>query len=268
MAIFNEAFTDNLMVLNEKKTQEEYARRRFKEKNNFEPGKDDANIGTITDKASGKKYKVDMRKSKDIDLGNGKSKKRETFSDLDSEDSTIYLDKKFFHLKGSNKGERRDAVLQHEIGHQNLHNLNPKNNTVDSKNRTLDTYMSIHASKGSKYLTKDNIDRAQEYVDSSSASEYDVKKRKDGIEASKKYEKSNRKMPRFFEIEADRYAANHTSDNAVRKSLRNMRKEDKREAHNSGKRLTKSDNSESKDKYDIRSKALDDKDLKKSEIYK
>ena len=47
MAIFNELATD-LMVLNEKKTQEEYARRRFKEKYNFEPDKPGSNTGTIT----------------------------------------------------------------------------------------------------------------------------------------------------------------------------------------------------------------------------
>lgn len=57
MAYFNKETTLN--ILNEKKSTEEYHRRSFKKKYNFEPDKPGSDTGKIT--VDGKKYDVDMK---------------------------------------------------------------------------------------------------------------------------------------------------------------------------------------------------------------
>ena len=267
MPIFNEEYT--LIALNEMKTREEYARRSFKKKYNFKPDKPGSNVGTVTDQ-SGKKYRVDMRKSKYI-YDDGQSRmKRDTISDLDSENSDIYLSSnKFFKLKGSNKGERRDAVMQHELGHQNLHNINHKNNTVDPKKRTSNVYSTVkrdtnqnpndvHSSLGRHY-----------YLTSSKASDSDIKKRDSAFKLAGDLAKSS--VPsgstKSIEIEADRYAANRTSEGAMKKALRNAQRNEKVSARKNGDSNSKQ-NERAHNTYTIRSKALKNKTLRDSDVYK
>ena len=104
-----------------KKTHEEYAKEKFKKKYNFVPDKPGSSKGTI--EVDGKKYNIDIN-SDTIESKTG------------DKNGNIGVDNRFFKLKGSNKSERRDAALYHEIGHQSLHNSNPKSETVDSKNRS------------------------------------------------------------------------------------------------------------------------------------
>lgn len=247
MAIFNELATD-LMILNEKKTREEYARRRFKEKYNFEPDKPGSNTGTITDKA-GKKYKVDMKPGK-MDVGLGEidiPTSAEIYGD-NAKDSKINIDKNFFKIKGSHKGERRDAMLQHEIGHQNLHNAHAENKTVDKKNRTMEVYknvakgyvkdnsgVDVSSDKDVNRITSDgksahekrkeindNGETAKHYAKKLGSKE-ERKQRNADLEVAKHYEKKS-PHANAFEYEADRFAANRTSERAVKKGVSNAYK--------------------------------------------
>lgn len=282
MAIFNELATD-LMILNEKRSREDYHRESFKKKYKFEPSEEDKDIGTITDK-QGKKYKVDMRKSKTVDMDLGSFSipvPRSTSAKIDSKDSDIILDKNFFKLKGSNKNERRDAILQHEIGHQNLHNINPENKTVDKKNRDMSVFKNL--AKGTfkdqsgldiSGATIDHGTRkdfhdgggAKEYAASTTKDKNEKKQRRADLAAAKKYEGKGPHQ-NASEFEADRFAANRTSEGALKRALRDSYKNVYKD--NSGnkevrKYFTKSGTAD----MDRRTKALKDKDLRNAKTYK
>lgn len=289
MAIFNELATD-LMILNEKRSREDYHRESFKKKYKFEPSKEDKDIGTITDK-QGKKYKVDMRKSKTVDMDLGSFSipvPRSTSAIANSKDSEIILDKNFFKLKGSNKSERRDAILQHEIGHQNLHNINPENKTVDKKNRDIAVFKNfakgtvkdqsgLDISKDGGSLFGATIDHgtrkdfydgngAKEYAASATKDKNEKKQRRADLAAAKKYEGKGPHQ-NASEFEADRFAANRTSEGAVKRALRDSYKNVYKD--NSGnkevrKYFTKSGTAD----MERRTKALKDKDLRNAKTYK
>lgn len=332
MAIFNESYTE-LMVLNEKKTREEYAKRAIKKKYNFEPDKPGSSTGIITDK-QGKKYRVDFDSDK-------------TSAVTNSKDSKIYIGKEVYNLKGSHKGERRDAVLQHEIGHQNLHNINPDNRTVDRNKRSIKFFDKSIENAGkdltgkdinseniddlrqiahsmapkSRYSIHSEIDRSKSRdeikkiiyrrLHNKSGYEFTVpdedtqKKRDNDYEKAEKYSKKDiNSHANAEEFEADRFAANRTSERAIKKSLSELNKKGRKdrrkyfqkranvqngyvsddvksgytskdEAKNLRKKIdnwknTNEKNSENERKTDFeqRSKALKDKDLRKAKTYK
>ena len=114
----------NLML--EKKTREEYAVDKFKKRYKFEPDEPGSKTGTIT--VNGEKHRVDIDHNKylmgkeTIDPVTGKGVEyaqipRYTSTDLTS--GKITLGKEYFSRVKNQK--RRDAVLNHEIGHKKLH---------------------------------------------------------------------------------------------------------------------------------------------------
>lgn len=286
MAIFNEYDTNIFLVaINEKKTHEEYAREKFKKKYHFVPNSPGSSEGTI--KVNGEQYKVD------IDSKVSKSKS-----------DAIGLDKKFFNLKGSHDSERRDAVLQHEIGHQKLHTVNSNGSKIDTKNRSQKMFrntvdnsiknslgvdlntdaneamrrschgkslihrLSNQMSNGQarEFIYK-NISNEDEFL--ANTSEEDQKRRDKDFETAKKYEKPECNHVKAEEFEADRYAANRTSKSAVKKALSNSNKLSKKESR---KDLSEKDKKklsiEAEEDYKQRSKALKDKDLQDAKTYK
>lgn len=286
-----------LMILQEKKTREQYARDKFKKKYNFKPDKPGADTGTIT--KDGKTYRIDMKKSNSMELydtdGGVNKVNRNTMADLNDKHSGINLGREFFKLKGSNKGSRRDAILSHEIGHQNLHNVNPENKTVDKKNRTEEVTKNvikgIVKDTGQEASDKD-IDTFAKYLNkNNNSSKEDKDKRNNSLNSAKKYE-TNKPHQNAAEYEADRYAANKTSEKAVKKGVRNFYKIQnskkgidnkiknikdtyKKSGYSYGKHYTidrnefkKGENKAAQDDMNQRSKALKDKELKKSNIYK
>lgn len=331
MAIFNESYTE-LMVLNEKKTREEYAKRAIKKKYNFEPDKPGSSTGTITDK-QGKKYRVNMDAN-------------QTRAYTQRYDSHIDIGKDLYELKGSHKGERRDAVLQHEIGHQNLHNIDPDNKTTDTKNRS-NKFFDTELARIAKNATGENINSNNIYTMRKIAHKLTVKSREDlhkeidkmddpdevryyienlydkwryfvktgtdeeqdrrdkDFEKAKKFSKESKSdHATATEFEADRFAANRTSERAVKKSIGESKKNSRKEASKYFKKRTdaykgylsddvksgrvskenakdfrkaieqdekedlKRDEEERKTDFEQRSKALKDKDLRNAKTYK
>ena len=265
--IFNLKDSSIYKFLEEMKTKEEYGRESFKKKYNYKSSKENKDIGTITDK-NGKEYKVDIRKNKN----------HTTESDLSDKDSKISLDNKFFKLKGSNKNERRDAVLNHEIGHQNLHNINPNNKTVDKRNRSGEVFKkTVTSSVKNQGLDLDNNEklrkeyganpkniRKQVYDDLKikdylkDTNKLDISKRNKSLSYAEKYSKKDKDHHDFSEYEADRYAANKTSEKALKKGIRNYYK--------LSKKVVDKANGDSDMKQ--RSKALKDEKMRKSDTYK
>lgn len=331
MAIFNESYTD-LMILNEKKTREEYAKRSIMKKYNFEPDKPGSSTGTITDK-QGKKYRVNMNAD-------------QTRAHTQRYDSHIDIGKDLYKLKGSHKGERRDAALQHEIGHQNLHNIDPDNKTTDTKNRS-NKFFDTELARIAKNATGENInsnnidtmrkiahkltvksrtdlhDRIDEMDDPDDVRDYiqdlygkwqyfvktgtdeEQDRRDKDFEKAKKFSKESKSdHATAIEFEADRFAANRTSERAVKKSIGEVKKNDRKEASKHFKKRTdaykgylsddvksgrvskedakdfrkaieqdekedlKRNEEERKTDFEQRSKALKDKDLRNAKTYK
>lgn len=278
--IFNLKDSSIYKFLEEMKTKEEYGRESFKKKYNYKPSKENKDIGTIKDK-DGKEYKVDIRKSN-----------KNTGAKIKDSQGTIIIGKDVFNMKGSNKNERRDAAISHEIGHQKLHNLNPNNKTVEKKNRTAEVFKNVKTGslkdtgllKNRKYfdlkdddnlkhhghdnphkLRKDYYDKQgiKKYVETE-ADKKDKLKRNRSLNIAKKYE-TDKYHQNASEYEADRYGANHTSERAMKKAIKNSAKYNIRTASNNNK-----DDIKKKVIPDMeqRYKALKDKDLKKSDIYK
>ena len=331
MAIFNECTTDFLLL--EKATREEYRKRSFKKKYNYEPSKEDPDVGTITDK-QGKKYRVDMRnKKKDMaevnfkdkdgnwitdkngkpiskkfhtmEVSDGKGGKqtqiRQTAADVHDDDSTVFIDKNFWKLKGSHKNERRDAILQHELGHQNLHNISPNNKTVDKDKRHYDVAKNLirGSTKDATGIDLDSdkdlkkaIDQHPTYghlpekfkpsVKSVRNAEYrsvihpdyeksatknkdEINKRLKDLNTAKKFE-TNAQHAHAYEFEADRYAANRTSERAVKKGVANVYKLMKKDYPEGLARKTINQTGEAD--MAARKKALNSDEMRKAETYK
>jgi len=99
----------NSEVFEEKKTREQYAREKFKKKYKYDP-KDS------TIEVDGKRIKVDIGNSRLIQL-DGEYTPRATMSTIVGDDMLI-TGNDFFKTKNQ---KRRDAILQHEIGHLKMH---------------------------------------------------------------------------------------------------------------------------------------------------
>lgn len=226
----------------EMKTKAEYGERSFKKKYDFIPDKPGARTGTIL--VDGKRQRVDFDKTKDIDAtaldGTEKGKIiRQTKSDIIDDDSTITLDNHFFRLKGSNKNQRRDAILQHEVGHTRLHPLSANSSTLDKSKSTplahkqsLDAAIKSFGIDPDEFLDKEtrkDLNRAtgsEQYKKMSlrNSSKEARTERNKGIKAASKYVKKDNPHSSTIEIEADRYAANRTSPSALKRGVREYAK--------------------------------------------
>lgn len=212
---------------------------------------------------------------------------RQLSADLFDKDSKINMDDKFFKIKGSRKGERRDAILQHELGHQNLHNVHPDNNTVEKKNRTPEVHKNviknsvkdatgIDISKDSFMVdhdTRKSINDqtgAKKYFEKTTRDKDQKKERNSSLDAAKKFE-NHKNHQNGAEFEADRYAANHTSDRAVRNMIKDVYLKQEKDLK-SGKCDLNVDPKKSKEIGDIdksqRLKALKDKEIRNGKAYK
>lgn len=249
--IFIESLFDQEDIFEEKATQLEYNIRRFKEKYKFDPK-------TSTIEVDGKRYTVDIninQKMLHLNVGNGEdaqpvSTPRYTGADIgSSKNPKIILDKKFFELKDDS---RRAAILQHEIGHSKLHSEVPGYKYTDTSKiskemivNEIETYcnkMGEQYKKSNmfsdseikeivnttKEMMKENIN--SEYLKCSTATELQSKIRADARKAANKV--LPKRVPDGIdpshinarEIEADRYAANRTSEKSLKRGLRDYYK--------------------------------------------
>ena len=226
----------------EKKTREEYRVQRFKDKHDY-----DKKSSTI--KVDGKRYKVDMDyknpSMKVKDENNETSfQQRQTAAEIGVDDPTIHLDKNFFKLKND---KRREAVLQHEVGHTKLHSMKGNSDKIDKSMKT---------NKFIEEFLKDSIDNCINSAKQFGMSEEEAKKalydngfkqtakkickeyqngglskdetrkklRESAMAKLSKYKKSSNDHINTREFEADRYAANKTSTSALKKGLRQYNK--------------------------------------------
>ena len=226
----------------------------------------------------GEKFKVDMDIDKSLielygPYGIKQPAYRQTQAEIMSKDSTIHLDKQFFMV---NRESNRDAILLHEIGHIKLHTMNPNSknfnkNSISKKvwNDMLLT-MAKEACKRNNITDEKTIQKLYKqlkillapYYLKYTVSNLSLAKRQAryaAYELAKKYELENNSHCKSIEIEADRWAANRTSEKDMKQGLKKIYK-----AYYGRKKLSK----EAKDDYTQRIKALKDKELKENELYK
>ena len=263
----------------EMETREEYAKRRFIKKYKYNPN----NKTIIVD---GKQIKLDMdTNSRIMDVAaNPKNDDtvttvRQTSAELLSKVPTIHLDKNFFKLKND---KRRDAILQHEVGHTKLHNVKSPDKELKT-NKALLSYVnqSMNTLKTTLKAYGYNDNDIKDYINSSEIKQWkkDVAKkylkngmpdnkeraklRESAIEKFKKFDKS--KQPdhaNTMEFEADRYAANKEGSSALKKGIRELYKFDRRKnTKNQPKEVRSTYNKMADVDYNARSKVLKSKDL-------
>ena len=286
--------------ITEKATSEQYRMKAFKKKYNYNP-KDKSII------VDGEKYYVDLdvnnpiMKIKDAN-GNFTTVARFTSANIMDDNGTINLDKNFFKLKNSG---RRDAILKHEIGHikSNAIKNNGKAESASIQTNydayvkeTFNTAKSFFKQLGIPMTDKEIMSIIKQQLKDAgiTQSTYEPtsaerKKQKVIREIRAYIEKkytANRDAyndhTNYKEIEADRYAANHSSDSNLKKGLREYNKYNKSEksikrqlkasgapstkevVDASRKKITRGGN----DDYELRAKALKDKKIKDNSAYK
>ena len=141
----------------EKKTREEYAMRKFKRR--YDYNSKDKTIKNPDNKRA--KIDIDINNKKmpvtSLD-GTSKEHDRGLATDVNSPDQKIYLDKNYFKLKGS---KRKDAVLNHEVGHTKFHSFTNSNDDTKSEymgNKLIDElYESIYRKNVEDYKIPESI---------------------------------------------------------------------------------------------------------------
>lgn len=294
-----EATQEELVYMIEKRTRDEYAREKFKKKYKFVPDKPGSNKGTIT--INGEKRHVDMGKSSMVNFG-GQDTVRQTAADINSKNGDILLDKNYFKLKNQ---KRRDAVIQHEVGHTKLHSVrgdsnvadprsfSPKNRGVARRNaynggkenlesmgkETLKMFGIDPSSKSTRKMLNDNLDAAmgksdKKYNERSKKNPY-RKEREELLKQAGKYRSKSSSHANEQEFEADRFAANRAGAKNLKAGVREytnktkkMYKNMKGLSNDQKKQVVKNYNKVNAIDQKARSKALKDKKLRDAELYK
>ena len=236
---------DDLLTVLEMKTKAEYKKRSFKKRFKFHPSKDDPNKGTVT--VDGESYRVDIGNSGTVTLrtndGENTEFTRMTGALFDGGD-IIFDMNQLMKLKK----QQADAVTQHEIAHIKFHGVDTDSDAnVTNKDKSLspkvieEIITSIlteiighEPSRGlrnnSEYkqsLTALRNRYMQKLKNNPNRDKVLQDLRNDAIRVYKKFEKGGH--TNWKEFEADRYAANKTSERdliqGVKQTYKNIKKQ-------------------------------------------
>ena len=233
-------------LIMEMKTKQEYSKRKFKEKYNFKPtDPKNPDKGTIT--VDGKTYNVDMGNTITVsDPHSGAIIQRQTAASLE-ENGIIIEPKSFFSLKNQ---KRRDAILQHEVGHLKLHNITANKEVIDGsvmtaktidsvlRNTILDQIETLCTYGGTTMSQKDKEDMIKDkmkelkslkkkYIRNIPNTDKNKKRLRDEArDILQKYAKGQH--ANTTEFEADRYAENQVPGGHITKAARETYKYNKK----------------------------------------
>lgn len=247
----------------------------------------DKKQGTIT--VNGEKYKVDRNVNSPITKdSDGNTVPRMTSADLGDKDKKIILDKNFEKVKNN---KRRDAMLQHEIGHVKYHRLTSDKTTPEGKDAALDSLTKVAVQSvpfASKDAIKAELNKKYNTSTKKELSEKD-KIHDENLKKYKKYEKDSNPHANRVEYEADAYASQQKNGDQLSKALRDTYKHAKSKKgidyqlkgaakafdiepkyllnDETRQQVKKSQNILGKDDYDARIKASKDKTINK-QIYR
>ena len=185
---------------------------RYLEKYNY---KGDKKSGTI--EIDGKTYKIDRNTNSYTMNVDGDEYPRMAAAEPDN--NIIHLSKDFEKLKNN---KRRDAVLQHEIGHSKLHSLKDKDNIEEGKDAMYDT-MAKSNIFFNKNQIKNTLEQSGRATPGKKATSDKDKKRVENLEKYKKYENNGMHADRA-EFEADAYASMHSNGSQLKRGVREAMK--------------------------------------------
>ena len=201
------------------KTSKKYKLDNYLKKHNY-----DKETGTI--EINGRKIKIDKDiKSKTFTTSDGHIARRQTFADMTSPEGKIILDKNFEQLKNN---KRRDAILNHEVGHIKYHNISSPETTKKSRDAALDGMAKTQLLANG--LPVNNMNKA--LAKSSMSKEYPAKSKKfyqynktdrerhKNLKKLKNYEKDNIEHSDRTEFEADIYASQQKNGDQLKRGLR------------------------------------------------
>lgn len=284
-------------IVLEKKSRTEYAKEKFKKKYNY-----DKKTGTI--EVDGKRYGVDIGNSKNIDmktLDGGEAKApRQTRADILGSVPKVIIGNEYWKTKG---GKRRDAILQHEIGHLNMHSVNSKNKHLQPQfisRKVIDTCVNGDLSQFRSLLSAEDLKTAEKMLYDVYLKEYKDKPLSELQRNHKKIRESifNRLLKKYdnskenphinpMEFEADRYAANRSGAKHLKRGVRDisnvMKKENNKAVSKAvngmeytsgknkkliGKQSRAAFNKSIQADLKARGKALKDSEMRKTPIYK
>ena len=187
----------------------------------------DKKEGTIT--VDGEKIKVDRdTKSLTAKTSNGQVNPRVTGIDSTSSEPKIILGKEFEKLKN----KRKDAILNHEIGHIKYHN--PTSDKITKKSRDIiidsmakDTSITNHGDDSFKDKVKQELNRTLQDNSKKPENYTDKDKiRHDNLDKLKKYEDGKLHSNRT-EYEADIYASQQKNGDQIKRGIRDINKHTK-----------------------------------------
>ena len=184
--------------------------------------KGDSKSGIIT--VNGKEYEIDRdTKSPIMKMPSGDIELRRTIAHIGTPNK-ISLGHEFDKLKNN---KRRDAILNHEIGHHENHNMVNGTITDHHKDAVIDsTAKDIHFRYHDEPIELIKYRLKHDYaIPSKKESEYsDNDKRKvSNLEKFKKYETNDEHNDRI-EYEADSYSSVHKNGNHLKRALRESNK--------------------------------------------
>lgn len=184
--------------------------------------KGDSKIGEIT--VNGKKYIVDRDTKSKTAVIDGEALPRQTMTKLNDDSNTIYLDENFGKLKND---KRRDAVLNHEIGHLNLHKLSGKGSTDKHRENSINAI--AKQSEKNPEIRKEITKQIKNMVPDSSRHNYtkNDKIKIDNLNKFKKYEDDNNEHANAVEFEADAYSSAQKNGDHLKRGIREYYKRTK-----------------------------------------
>ena len=285
------SYNDIYEIIMEKKSREKYRIDKFKKEHEFIPDYSKnkfGNVGTIL--VDGKRIPVDLNihsKSSPWD----KSRHRYTGIQGDALfNEELVLDKPVFNLKNK---KRMNAVLNHEIGHLKMHTTHPNAKVRDprfvSKLNADCTVKSRVPEIGDTGFMRGvenywrNALRIDDYLKTGTGNKHDMELRDRAWNIANKYStNANHSNPKEFE--ADRYSANRSGTQHLKKALREYNKKTIKELSKpkylsksvhkdyniprlSGDALTQQKKDMEND-YNIRMKALKDPKIRDNKLYK
>lgn len=292
MSSYNELYE----IIMEKKSREKYRMSKFKKQHSFIPdyNKDAfGNIGTIL--VDGKRVPADLDiHSKVADTGDSIIGRQTSALISGDNQGEIILDKDTFNLKNP---KRMNAMVNHEIGHLKMHSIqkdavlrDPRFVSSANINQLLDTHVGSFIASGllqpsdrrnvKKELLKE-ID-VKGYLKTGTPDKQNRQIRNACWKIAQKYAKSRNLHSNPQEFEADRYAANRSGEKQLKRGLREYTKRYGRTTQNNLKRAYATANVPAaslkpqisalnnmlNDDLKNRTRALKDKDLRNSKLYK
>ena len=271
---------------------------KFKKKYNFVPDKGTNTRGTIT--VDGKQYPVELDiNSKTMTSDDGEEMNRQMGHEIGSNKGTIHFDKGHFRMKP----KRADVMMQHEIGHANLHNFAPeyKNRMKNAAHPdVIDTHAgtasdiiyyndkSPSAEDNKKELKKElkNTFTNDKYIaQSQSYGKDQFDSRRKMLKHMSQYDGKKSAHQNPLEYEADRYAVNHVNRGSqsngasqMKRSIRQTYKYSRKDLNNFLNKYPLTDqekkvatgkvNDINNADYNARAKALNDQAIANYPLYK